>query len=195
MDLTVVHSMTIAFLFQLKLKTNFFLQLHARQVNPNLYTSIVNGWTTIGKAEGVRGLFTGWLPTSIGYSMQGLCKFGFYEYFKKQFTDLAGQDVAHKYRTSLYLAASASAEVVADVALCPMEALKVRMQTSATPFASSTMAGAAKIYAAEGFGGFYKGLSPLWMRQVSKRDKGTKYSFAKQRLCHLFCTCFFFFLF
>ncbi len=98
--------------------------------------------------------------------MQGLCKFGFYEYFKKQFTDLAGQEVAHKYRTTLYLAASASAEVIADVALCPMEALKVRMQTSATSFAPSASAGAVKIFAAEGFGGFFKGLSPLWMRQV-----------------------------
>lgn len=115
----------------------------------------------------MRGLFTGWFPTSIGYSLQGLCKFGFYEYFKKQYTVLAGPEAAHEYRTTLYLAASASAEVIADVALCPMEALKVRMQTSATPFASSSMAGFAKIYSSEGFGGFFKGLSPLWMRQVS----------------------------
>lgn len=131
-----------------------------------MYSSIFNGWSTIAKAEGVRGLFTGWFPTSIGYSLQGLCKFGFYEYFKKQYTDLAGPEVAHEYRTTLYLAASASAEVIADVALCPMEALKVRMQTSATPFASSSMAGFAKIYSSEGLGGFFKGLSPLWMRQV-----------------------------
>ena len=62
--------------------------------------------------------------------------------------------------------ASASAEVIADVALCPMEALKVRMQTSATPFASSTLQGFLKIKGQEGMGGFFRGLSPLWMRQV-----------------------------
>lgn len=102
----------------------------------------------------------------IGYSLQGLCKFGFYEYFKKTFADVAGEEVAHKYRTGLYLAASASAEVIADVALCPLEALKVRMQTSTTPFASSALAGFMKIGRAEGMGGFFRGLSPLWMRQV-----------------------------
>lgn len=118
------------------------------------------------KAEGARGLFTGWFPTSIGYSLQGLCKFGFYEYFKKTYTDIAGEEIAHNNRTVLYLAASASAEVIADVALCPMEALKVKMQTSPTPFASSSFAGFAKIRQNEGMGGFFRGLSPLWMRQV-----------------------------
>lgn len=109
----------------------------------------------------------GWGPTLIGYSMQGACKFGFYEFFKKKFADLAGPEMAHKYRTTLYLTASASAEVIADVALCPMEALKVRMQTSvATPFAPTAMAGFGRIMREEGVGGFYKGLAPLWMRQV-----------------------------
>jgi solute carrier family 25 phosphate transporter 3 len=121
------------------------------------------------KQEGFRGLWVGWLPTSIGYSMQGLCKFGFYEFFKHKYTELAGFEFAQNNRTALYLAASASAEVIADVALCPMEALKVRMQTSATPFASSSYAGFQKIRQAEGAAGFFRGLSPLWMRQVQER--------------------------
>lgn len=96
-----------------------------------------------------------------------MCKFGFYEYFKKTFSDIAGPETAHRYRTGLYLAASASAEVLADIALCPLEALKVRMQTSiTTPFATTSMEGFSKIYRGEGLGGFYKGLTPLWMRQV-----------------------------
>jgi len=33
------------------------------------------------------------------------------------------------HSSSVYLAASASAEVIADVAFCPLEATKVRMQT------------------------------------------------------------------
>jgi solute carrier family 25 phosphate transporter 3 len=39
------------------------------------------------------------------------------------------QENAFLWRTSLYLAASASAEFFADIALCPMEAVKVRIQT------------------------------------------------------------------
>ncbi|KAJ1670789.1 Cu/Pi carrier, partial [Spiromyces aspiralis] len=71
------------------------------------------------------------------------------------------------YRTLLYLSASASAEVIADLALCPWEALKVRMQTSiATPFTTSTVEGFRKIATTEGLNGFYKGITPLWLRQV-----------------------------
>ena len=35
-------------------------------------------------------------------------------------------DNAVKYQTGIFLAGSASAEVIADVALCPMEAVKVQ---------------------------------------------------------------------
>jgi solute carrier family 25 phosphate transporter 3 len=135
-------------------------------VDPNIYRGVFSGWSSIYRVNGIPGLFEGWLPTAIGYSFQGACKFGFYEFFKKKYSDLAGEERAHKFKTTLYLAASASAEVIADVALCPWEALKVRMQTSITPFAGSSVAGFTKIASEEGLGGFYKGLGPLWMRQV-----------------------------
>merc|ERR1712034_265090 len=45
------------------------------------------------------------------------------------------------------------------------EAVKVRMQTS-PGFANTLREGAPKLYQLEGLGGFYKGLPPLWMRQI-----------------------------
>jgi len=69
--------------------------------------------------------------------MPGLGKFGFYEVFKSVYSDLLGevcyatasytlsyaftvQEKTYQWRTSLYLAASASAEFFADVLLAPM---------------------------------------------------------------------------
>ena len=75
--------------------------------------------------DGARGLAKGWAPTAIGYSMQGICKFGFYEVFKNIYGSMIGEENAYVYRTGLYLAASASAEFFADIALSPMEAVKV----------------------------------------------------------------------
>jgi solute carrier family 25 (mitochondrial phosphate transporter), member 3 len=66
---------------------------------------------------------------------------------------VVGEDNAYKYKTSLYLAASASAEFFADIALCPFEAVKIRMQTTIPPFASGTFNGISKITASEGFSG------------------------------------------
>lgn len=53
------------------------------QVDPKKYSSISKGFSTIIKEQGARGLLKGWAPTLVGYSFQGACKFGFYEYFKK----------------------------------------------------------------------------------------------------------------
>ena len=84
---------------------------------------------------------------------QGAFKYGGYDYFKKFYSDLAGAENAYKYKTSLYLTASASAEFLADIALCPFEAVKVRMQTTIPPFASGTFSGISTITAKEGTAG------------------------------------------
>jgi solute carrier family 25 phosphate transporter 3 len=56
-------------------------------------------------------------------------------------------------KTVIFLAASASAEFIADIALCPFEAVKVRMQTTLPPFAHSLREGMGKIIATEGYAG------------------------------------------
>jgi len=137
-----------------------------RQVDSKRYKSNLDAWRTIGRNEGIRGIFTGWGPTFLGYSAQGAFKYGGYEFFKKTYSDLVGDDIAHRYRTVVYLGASASAEFFADLALCPFESIKVRMQTTVPPFASGTLDGWKKITSKEGFGGLYKGLYPLWARQI-----------------------------
>jgi len=124
-----------------------------RQVDANLYKSNTEAWRLISRAEGVRGIFTGWGPTFVGYSVQGAGKYGFYEYFKHLYSQLAGEENATKYKTLLFLSASASAEFIADVGLCPFEAVKVRMQTTMPPAFSGTLQGINTITAKEGWGG------------------------------------------
>jgi len=137
------------------------------QVNKEKYKSLGNGFKLTVAEQGARGLFLGWAPTCIGYSMQGICKFGFYEVFKNVYSGIIGEENTFLYRTTLYLAASASAEFFADIALSPMESAKVRMQTSDVgKFPTTLRAAAPQIYAAEGIHGFYKSLVPLWGRQI-----------------------------
>merc|ERR1711953_833962 len=137
------------------------------QVNKEKYKNLGNGFKLTFAEGGAAGLFLGWAPTAIGYSMQGICKFGFYELFKNVYSGIIGEENAYLYRTSLYLAASASAEFFADIALSPMESAKVRIQTSPVGTFPTTLRGAVpKIYAAEGMNGFYKSLPPLWGRQI-----------------------------
>jgi len=100
-------------------------------VDKEKYKNLGNGFKMTYREGGAGGLFLGWAPTCIGYSMQGLCKFGFYEVFKNVYSSMLGEENSYLYRTSLYLAASASAEFFADIALSPMESAKVRLYKAA----------------------------------------------------------------
>lgn len=135
------------------------------QVDPAKYGNIFNGFRVTVQEGGMRELGKGWAPTLIGYSMQGLCKFGFYEVFKNVYSSILGEENTYLWRTSLYLAASASAEFFADIALCPMEAVKVRIQTT-HGWETNLRGGFPRILKEEGVTGFYKGLVPLWARQI-----------------------------
>jgi solute carrier family 25 phosphate transporter 3 len=136
------------------------------QVDPKEYPGMVSGFKKVLATQGSNGLTIGWFPTLIGYSLQGTAKFGFYEMFKDVYASIAG-DSAYKYRTIGFGLASASAEVIADVFLCPFEACKVRMQTSPIGTFPTTFGPAFEaIYGKEGLGGLYKGLAPLWARQI-----------------------------
>lgn len=135
------------------------------QVDPTKYKNISTGFSVTLKEEGLRSLAKGWAPTLIGYSLQGICKYGFYEVFKNYYSGLIGEENAYTYRTYVYLASSASAEVFADIALCPFEAVKVRIQTQ-PGWANNLREGFPKLLKEEGFSGFYKGLVPLWGRQI-----------------------------
>lgn len=143
------------------------------QANPEYFKNTVQGFraiysggvTTLGFGSGATGLLKGWGPTLWGYSLQGLFKFGLYEYFKHSFSQLVGPEAAYKYRDLVYISASASAEFFADIALCPFEAIKVRIQTN-PKFARGLLDGLPKFIKAEGFGNLYAGVGPLWARQI-----------------------------
>ena len=53
------------------------------QIDPLKYKSIGTGFSITVREAGMGGLVKGWLPTLIGYSIQGAGKFGLYEFFKK----------------------------------------------------------------------------------------------------------------
>jgi len=138
-----------------------------KQANPEMYKSIPDGFKKIMAQEGLKGFTHGWFPTLVGYGAQGMCKFGFYEMFKDVFRAAAGPENAIKYQTVGFAVSSACAEFIADIALCPLEALKVKIQTSdAGTFPTTAREGWPKMMNEGGWSLFYKGLVPLWFRQI-----------------------------
>jgi solute carrier family 25 (mitochondrial phosphate transporter), member 3 len=139
------------------------------QVNPIKYKGLGSTVKTLVAEEGANGIWKGFGPTLVGYSLQGMFKYGLYEIFKDSYQNLAGEELSNKYKPAIWLAGSASAEVFADVALCPFEMAKVKIQTSPTgTFPTAFGAALKQMNIAKAETRFpFGSLVPLWSRQVS----------------------------
>jgi solute carrier family 25 phosphate transporter 3 len=138
------------------------------QVNPAKYKGLVSGLKTIAAEEGASAVWKGWFPTLAGYSAQGALKYGLYEIFKDVYSTALGEENAKKYKALVWCAGSASAEVFADIALCPLEMVKVKVQTSPPgTWPTSFFPAAAQMAAQRAETRFpFGSLVPLWSRQI-----------------------------
>ena len=90
------------------------------QLDPVKYNQgFIGGFKQVIEGEGAGALLTGLGPTAQGYFIQGWFKFGGVEYFKINLTQSMGEQAAWNSKTSIYLLASACAEFIADIFLCP----------------------------------------------------------------------------
>jgi len=147
-----------------------------KQNNPKMFPyGMFGNIGVIAKQKGPAGLVRGWAPTLLGYSLQGMGKFGLYEIFKYQYSNIVGKENAITYKIPVYIAASASAEFIADILLCPWETVKLKVQTvgmdkwlkgEGNGYARGLIDGTSKLAAEEGTGGFFKILGALWARQI-----------------------------
>lgn len=108
---------------------------------------------------------TGLGATAFGYFVQGWFKFGGVEFFKINAVKALGEDKAWENKGFIYIGASAAAEFIADIFLCPLEAVRIR-QVSDPDFADSLASGFVKMFKTEGIGGFYAGFAPILAKQI-----------------------------
>jgi len=137
------------------------------QVDPELARhSLLSGGRKIVAAEGAKALLTGFGPTAVGYFIQGGGKFAGYEFWKKQFVSIAGdQETAVKYRTAIYLGAASVGEFFADILLTPLEATRIRL-VSERGYASGLTTGFVKLAREGGISHMYAGFLPILCKQI-----------------------------
>jgi len=136
------------------------------QLDPATYNKgLIGGFRQVIAKEGAGALLTGFGPTAAGYFLQGAFKFGGYELFKQQSINILGYETAQNNRTAVYLASAAAAEFFADIALCPLEATRIRLVSEPT-YANGLIGGFSKMLKNEGVGAFYAGFGPILFKQV-----------------------------
>lgn len=136
------------------------------QLYPQTYTSgLIGTFRQVIAQEGAGALASGLGATAAGYFVQGWFKFGGVEFFKVRFANALGERKAWENRTSIYLASSAMAEFIADLFLCPLEAIRIK-SVSDPAFPKGVASGLSRVVSTEGFGGLYSGLGPILFKQV-----------------------------
>lgn len=144
------------------------------QARPDLWPKgLVPGIRKLAAEEGFRGMTIGWAPTLLGYGVQGMFKFGLNEVFQDIYANaIGGRDkLDNKAKKMLHHGISAaSAEVFADLGLCPFEMTKVKMQVELPPKEWAPLgivSAMKKMNANRAETNFPLGsLKPLWGRQV-----------------------------
>jgi len=126
---------------------------------------LIGGFKQVVAEEGAMALTTGLGATAAGYFVQGWFKFGGVEFFKINAVQAMGEEKAWANKTPIYLGSAAAAETIADVFLCPLEAVRIR-SVADPEFCDGLADGFAKMLKAEGVGGFYAGLGPILAKQV-----------------------------
>jgi solute carrier family 25 phosphate transporter 3 len=126
---------------------------------------LIGGFNQIIAEEGAMALTTGLGATAAGYFVQGWFKFGGVEFFKIQAASYMGEQKAWDNKTAIYIGAAAAAEFIADIFLCPLEAVRIR-SVSDPEFCSGLADGFVKMWKAEGLTGFYAGLLPILAKQI-----------------------------
>jgi solute carrier family 25 phosphate transporter 3 len=136
------------------------------QLDPAKYTAgLIGTGRKIIAEEGVAALSSGLGATAAGYFVQGWFKFGGVEFFKVNFVKQLGEKTAWENRTSIYLASSAMAEFIADLFLCPLEAIRIKSVSDPT-FPKGVAGGLRQVLSTQGVGGLYAGLGPILFKQV-----------------------------
>ena len=134
-------------------------------IPPQYNKGLIGGFKQVIAEEGAVALTTGLGATAVGYFVQGWFKFGGVEFFKIKAAHSMGEQAAWDNKTSIYIGAAAISEFIADIFLCPLEAVRIR-SVSDPEFCDGLVDGMRKMGGQEGIGAFYAGFLPILAKQV-----------------------------
>jgi solute carrier family 25 phosphate transporter 3 len=78
---------------------------------------------------GIKNLYTGWEPTVLAYGLHGMIKYTTYEIMKSNMITYYGGDINNN-RYRICSMSAFLAEFFANLLICPLEVLKIRLQSS-----------------------------------------------------------------
>jgi len=136
----------------------------AAKSDARVYRGFLDALVKIARHEGLRGLYSGFVPGLFGVS-HGAVQFMAYEELKNSYHNYHKQEITTKLGTIEYLSFAALSKLFAAMTTYPYQVVRARLQDTQSKYISSRDC-ISKIYNLEGWMGFYKGLTPNLIRVV-----------------------------
>jgi len=136
----------------------------ATKADSKTYRGMLDALVKIGRHEGMRGLYRGYVPGLFGVS-HGAAQFMAYEELKNMYHNFYHQPITTKMGNSEYLAFAALSKFFAALLTYPYQVVRARLQDQELKY-SGTLNCVKQTYGGEGVLGFYKGLAPNLLRVV-----------------------------
>ena len=133
-------------------------------VSQQRYSGFVDALVKIARNEGLKGLYSGFVPGLFGVS-HGAIQFMAYEELKNSYHNHYKQDITTKLGTLEYLTFAALSKFVAAFVTYPYQVIRTRLQKPDNKYKGAVDC-VRKIFSHEGWIGFYKGLTPNLIRVV-----------------------------
>eukprot|EP00551_Chaetoceros_affinis_P009508 CAMPEP_0203670784 /NCGR_PEP_ID=MMETSP0090-20130426/6773_1 /ASSEMBLY_ACC=CAM_ASM_001088 /TAXON_ID=426623 /ORGANISM="Chaetoceros affinis, Strain CCMP159" /LENGTH=849 /DNA_ID=CAMNT_0050535727 /DNA_START=9 /DNA_END=2554 /DNA_ORIENTATION=- len=134
------------------------------QTNPKKYTGPISTLNLLLEENGVPGLFAGWVPTLIGFFINGGISFALTEFWRSFYFDLAG-DIAFDYEIPIIVAAAATAAVFGSFTLAPSEAIRIR-SVAQPDYAPNALGVATRMVSDEGIFTLFSAVPAFLLKEI-----------------------------
>ncbi|WFD29424.1 hypothetical protein MSPP1_000433 [Malassezia sp. CBS 17886] len=135
---------------------------------PGTYSGVLGCIKEIARKEGPLAFYKGTELPLLGVGACVSIQFGVMQYLKRKFTAYNGRETGVKApgmtHTQLYVAGSASG-IVNSFLACPIEQVRIRLQTQHTRLFSGPFDCLSKIHQVGGLRGVYHGMGPTMLRE------------------------------
>ena len=141
------------------IKTRMVLQVSSKAT---VYRGLFDGLTQVARTEGLRGLYSGYLPGIFGIS-HGVIQFISYEKMKEHYYNRNSYKQDEKLGVLPYIALSASSKVLAVSLTYPYQVVRSRLQDASCKY-NGAWDIVRRTMKNEGWRGFFKGIVPNLIR-------------------------------
>lgn len=134
------------------------------QTKPEKYTDPLKAFKIVLEEKGFTGFFAGWVPTFLGFFINGGIAYTAIEFFRRYYTELLG-DSAPNYEIPIILASSFTAAVIGVFTLTPSEAIRIR-SVAQPDYGSNVIDVTKRMIEEEGLGSLFNAIPAFLLKEI-----------------------------